>query len=147
MNDPYAIVEMAVVLILDEKNRFLLDYKEPWGGIAFPCTKLRDVAPAADGQMTKETPQRAACRAVVEVLGMPIDPNALAPLPHEVPPWQQSARDGEWKRYTVHLFGLSVRGNRPQPLPGHSVVWLTRKELETLEPVSPTVQNVLGVVP
>jgi hypothetical protein len=147
MSDLYPLVEMSVVLILDEQNRFLLDYKESWGGFAFPCTKLRELAPSEDGTLAQETPHLAACRAVVEVLGVPIDPSALAPLPHEVPTWQQSVRTGEWKRYRVHLFGLTVRGQTPQPLPGHRIVWLTRAEMKTVEPVSPTVQKILGVVP
>src|ERR1019366_5628019 len=130
MKDLYPLVEMAIVLITDEEGRFLVDYKEAWGGFSFPCTKLRELGSAmADGPMTKETPHVAASRAAAEVLGVPIDPSALAPLPQDVPPWHQSGRDGEWKRYTVYLFGLTTRA-KPEPMPGHTVVWLTRAELE-----------------
>jgi hypothetical protein len=102
MTDLYPLVEMAVVLITDEEGRFLVEYKEAWGGFSFPCTKLRELGPAvAEGPMTKETPHAAASRAVAEVLGVPIDPNTLAPLPHEVPrPRRQGNRDPRRHRRT-----------------------------------------------
>jgi hypothetical protein len=146
MSESYPLVELVVVLITDGESRFLVDYNEPWGCFTFPSTKLHDPGSTMPpSREAKETPDEAAARATAEVLGRPLDPSALTKLPEEVPPWNQSGRDGQWKRYTVHLFGLNTKMD-PKPLPGHTALWLTRKELETLEPVSPTVRSILRVV-
>lgn len=146
MNEPFPIVELGVALIVDAEGRFLMDYSEPWGSFTFPMTKL-GVVPAVvpDGPSTQESPLTAATRAAVEVLGRPMDPKTLQALACEVPPYNQSGRDGQWKRYTVHLFRLTAK-TQPNPLPGHVAVWLTRAELETLEPISPTVRKILAVL-
>jgi hypothetical protein len=147
MTEPYPLVEMVVVQITDAEGRFLVDYNEPWRSFTFPSTKLHDQASTTPTKREpKETPLEAAARAVAEVLGRPVDPNALTKLPYEVPPWNQSGRDGQWKRYTVHLLGLNAKVD-PKPLPGHTAIWLTRQELETLEPISPTVRTILCVMP
>ena len=146
MNQPYPLVEAAVVLITDRDGRYLLDFNDSWSSFTFPTTKLHDVPTMAPGVPTKPEAQPvAAARAAAEVLGRPIDPKALKPLTIEVPPYAQSGRDGDWKRYTFRLFTLKVTGE-PKPLPGHAAVWLTRSELESLEPISPTVRTILAAM-
>jgi len=147
MSQPYPLVEVAVVVITDAQGRFLADYNEAWGGFTLPMSSLHDVpARVPVDKPTPESPQNAAIRAAAEVLGRPVSPGALVPLNIEVAPWNQSGRDGQWKRYQYRLFQLKI-DFAPQPLPGHAAVWLTRAELGTLEPISLTVRVILRALP
>lgn len=144
----YPLVDVAVVLILDSTGeRLLVDHNPRWSGFSLPMTKLGAVPAAAPGSPTTPEPaEHAAVRAAVDVLGRPLPPTGRpARLSHDVPPWHQSGRDGEWKRYRYHLFALKAAGT-PHPRPGHVAVWLTPAELESHEPVSPTVRHVLTAV-
>lgn len=147
MNDLYPLVEVAVVLVRDDTGRCLVDFNDAWGSFTFPMTKVREQpAVQPDGPTGREEPQAAACRAVAEVLGRPLPPGLLQALACEVPPYRQSGRDGEWKRYTFRLFELTAKFD-PKPLPGHSAAWLTRAELKRCEPMSPTVRKILDALP
>jgi hypothetical protein len=138
MPDPFPVADVAVVLITDAKGeKLLVDYNPHWDCFTFPMVKVDDPPEAA----------RAAVRAAAEVLGRPLPPTGLpVPLEFDVPVYQTSGRDGVMKRYRYRPFALRVTA-APQPLPGHIAIWLTPAELETHEPVSPTVRHVLGAVP
>lgn len=146
MADPFPVVDVAVVLITDPRGeRLLADYNPSWGSFTLPMTKVRDLPPAAPGAApVAESTTHAAARAAAEVFGRPIAPAALVRLDVEVPPYHQSGRDGEWKRYRYHLFA-SRCGAEPQPLPGHTAVWLTPAEFADLEPISPIARHILEV--
>jgi hypothetical protein len=147
MNSPYETVELAVVLI-GHDGRLLLDYNAEWSGFCLPITTIHDLAPLVpEGEGRREQPREAARRAAVEVLGRPLAPaGEPQPLRVEVTPYHQSGRDGRWKRYQFHVFGLRT-DVVPQPLPGHIAVWMTPQELRTHGPVSPTVRHVLQATP
>lgn len=146
MSQSFPVVEVSVVLITDTDGRFLLDFNGHWGGFTPPMSKRHELPAKARGDTsTLESPHAAGIRAAVEVLGRPLAPSALIALDVNVPPWNQSGRDGQWKRYQYHLFGLETN-IVPQPLPGHAAVWLTRTELETLEPISATMRAILNVL-
>jgi hypothetical protein len=139
-------VQLSAVLITDAEGRFLLDFNENWGSFAFPMSKQHELpATVPGGTVTVETSLGAALRAAAEILGRPLPPASLKPLPVEMPPYNQSGRDGKWRRYSFHLFGLTIKF-APGPVSGHSAVWLTRAELETAEPISPTVRKILELV-
>ena len=148
MNELYPLVEVSVVLIEDAKGRLLVDYNEPWSGFTFPMTKVRDLPASSPNSEApvKETALAAALRAAAEVLGRPLLSDALTQLPVELPPYTQSNRDGQWKRYTFHLFTLTMH-EPVRPLPHHVANWLTIAELQSLEPMSPTVGRILESLP
>ncbi|HZZ79844.1 MAG TPA: hypothetical protein VFE62_15100 [Gemmataceae bacterium] len=147
MNATIPLVDLAVVLATDGEGRFLVDFNDNWSKFTFPMSKQRDVpAKTPNGAASRETALVAACRAAAEVLGRPVASSSLAPLALEVPPYKQSGRDGVWKRYACRLFLLKVTA-APRPLAGHIALWLTRAELESLEPISPTVRAILEVLP
>lgn len=134
MADPFPLVDVAVVLIADPRGeRMLADYNPGWGSFTLPMTKVGELPPAAPGGA-----------AAAEVLGRPVAAAALVRLDVDVPPYQQSGRDGAWKRYRYHLFATRLEID-PHPLPGHAAVWLTPAEWATHEPVAPTARHVLAV--
>ncbi|QDU18938.1 NUDIX domain-containing protein [Urbifossiella limnaea] len=147
MAEPFPVVDVAVVLIADPRGeRLLADFNPDWGSFTLPMSKVAVLPPASPGAApTAESPARAAARAAAEVFGRPVDAAALVKLHAEVPPYQQSGRDGEWKRYRYHLFASRV-GAEPRPLPGHVAVWLTPAEFTDHEPVSETARHVLAVM-
>jgi len=143
----YEIVEASVVVIADDTGRVLLDFNDRWGGFTLPVSKRRPVSPRLPGGPTeRETPLAAAVRAAAEVIGRPIDPAGLMESDAVVPPWHQSGRDGKWKRYDYTVFAFRFSGD-PRPVPGHMAVRLTRSEIDTLAPISPTVGLVLNAMP
>ena len=77
MSEMYPLIDV-VALLISRDGRLLLDYNEPWSAFCLPITKLRDVqALVPDGEGRLETPQEAAVRAAVEVLGIPLAPDRL----------------------------------------------------------------------
>ncbi len=149
MPTPFPLVDVAVVLITDaERTKLLVDFNANWAEFSFPMTKLDHLpGDTPEAPPVRETPVQAAVRAAVEVLGAPLPPTGRpVPLDFHVPPYQRSGSDGVWKRYSYHLFKLTAAA-APQPLPGHVALWLSRAELETHEPVSPTVGLILRAVP
>lgn len=138
MSDLYTPVDVAVVLITDPTGRMLLvDYSPKWHFFTFPMTKVDDEIGAGV----------AAVRAAVEVLGCPFPPDGgPVPLGADIPVYQTSPRDGEKKRDHYLPYALKA-GVAPQPLPGHVALWLTPDQLETHEPMSPTVRHILRAIP
>jgi hypothetical protein len=138
-------LDVVALLILDAEGRILLDYNENWHTFTLPMSKRHTVLTSTPGDVNLEELDATALRAAVEVIGRP-----LMTMPKrihaEVPPWNQSGRDGTWRRYQYHVFALRSPGV-PTPLPGHTAVWLTLAELEVAEPVSRTVRTILGAVP
>jgi len=149
MSHAYQQVEIVVVLVYDESsNRLLADYNHRWEAFTLPMTKGHEIPSAIEnGPPTMETPLSAAIRAAVEVLGRPLSPFQLPePMNIEIPMWEQSGRDGQWKRYHCLPFAMQAYFE-PQPLPGHSAIWLTPAEFLTHEPVSPTARRILQAIP
>lgn len=148
MDDPFPLVEVAAALLLDARGeKLLLDHNPNWGGFAPPMTKVGTLpGPTPKSAPGPESPLAAAVRAAAEVLGRPILPATLRPLPGDVPPFARSGRDGAWKRYRFHLFVRAV-DFPPAPLPGHAAVWLTPAEVATHDPVTPTARHLLAAVP
>jgi hypothetical protein len=146
MSDLYPLVDV-VALLIGRDGRLLLDYNEPWSAFCLPITKIHDLpatVPSGDG---REQPIDAAVRAAVEMLGTPLSADRIPrPIEADIPPYQQSGRDGHWKRYKFHVFGLKVNVDA-KPLPGHVAIWLKPGELATHQPISPTIKVILDVVP
>lgn len=149
MSSPFPNVEVAVVVISNAKgDQFLADFNAEWGCFTLPMTKRRVLPPSHEKeQEQRETPLQAAMRAAVEVLGRPLLPHELpTPLLRDIPPFNRSGRDGQWKRYTYLPFEMKTE-LEPRPLPGHTAVWLSLEEFQTAEPISPTARAVLLAAP
>ena len=148
MSNSFPQVEVAAVLIVRE-DKVLLTYNPLWRAFTLPMTKLGQLPPATpNSPATLETPQHAAIRAATEALGRPLSP-ASFPVLHLNDPahYDQSDRDGQWKRYTYHLFILKLSGSAaaPTPVDGVPAVWLSRAEIETHEPISKTARHLVGL--
>ncbi|WP_020472181.1 hypothetical protein [Zavarzinella formosa] len=148
MSDPIESVELAVTVIANENGEVLFDYNSSWGVFSLPMTKIGTIpGPTPKSEPLPETAEAAALRAAVEVLGHPL-PKGHRPKHVEVhvPPYQQSGRDGSWKRYSVQVFVLRAPAGKACPLDGHSAVWLPRNGLADLAPISPTVNPILDAI-
>jgi hypothetical protein len=134
----FPLVDVAVVMVVSrDGSKLLADYNAQWGAFTLPMAKSDDPS----------SPRAAAVRACVEVLGMPLPPSRCpVRLEFDVPVYQESGRDGDVKRYRYIPFVLRADAE-PHPLPGHAAVWLTPAELESHEPVSPSVRHLLSAIP
>jgi hypothetical protein len=143
--DDFPLVDVAVVLIA-RQGRLLLDYNPRWHAFTLPMSGLHDRPPATPkADPAPERPLDAALRAAAEVLGRPHPEGALTAVDADLQPFQQSERDGRWKRYTYRVFALTLAaGEEPRPVPGHHAAWLKPDELGDAHPVSPTVAHILG---
>lgn len=144
--DSITCVEVAPVLILDAHGRILLTYNVKWAAFSLPMSKRKSLPlDSMDDTATEEPIETTALRAAVEVIGRPLlhKPQRVVA---DVKPYHASARDGTWKRYQYQLFAMRFDGTAT-PLPGHTAVWLSPEELETHEPISPTVREILRAVP
>lgn len=139
----FPAVDVAAVLVTDPTGRILVDYNDGWKAFTIPMTKLH---PLPMGDRLTESAGEAACRAAAEVLGRPVRPSELRPALEPTVNWNYSLRDGQLKRYKLHLFTLTTT-ETPHPLPGHIALWQTRQELTEREPVSPTVAVILDAIP
>ena len=138
MSDFYESVDV-VVLLIAKGGKLLLDYNAAWSAFCLPITKIRELpAKVPNGEGSREMPMDAAVRAAVEVLGAPLSIDRFPkPVETDIPPYQQSGRDGQWKRYKFHLYSMKIAFD-PKPLPGHSAVFMKPEEFATHQPLSPT---------
>jgi hypothetical protein len=133
-------LDVAVTLIT-WGERVLAVYNSRWGSFTLPMTKRRDwhdpnVAQSHHGEDWLD----AAARAGAEWLGRTCEPK---PVLDELGEYQQSDRDGTWKRYHFRVFRVSVEGV-PDLVPGAIAEWLTPAELLGRRPVSPTARHVIA---
>ena len=136
-------VKVAVALIVNDQT-ILAVYNPQWGSFSLPMTKLRKWNdPNAPSGEREEDWRDAAGRAVAEWFGITI--KGITKLVAEIPPYQQSDRDGAWKRYTFQIYQVSVGPNR-LPIAGARTEWLTVDEFLDKErrPISPTARHLMG---
>lgn len=138
------IIDVAAVLICCE-GRILTGFNPKWGAFTLPTTKRRSWADdsIAPGAVREEEWTHAAVRAAAEWLG-----RTLLEVPvslGEVPEFQQSDRDGKWKRYRLHAYRLDLECE-PAISPLHIVEWLEPEQImdEKRMPVSPTARHVVA---
>jgi hypothetical protein len=81
----------------------------------------------------------AAARAAAEWLGRTCEPEFL----DEFGEWQQSDRDGIWKRYNLQCFRVPVE-DEPRLVAGAIAEWLTPADFLSRLPISPTARHVIA---
>lgn len=138
------ITEVVAVIVM-KAGRLLLVYNANWGAFALPMSKRRtweDPSQKADA-VREEDWEDTALRAASEWLGgtTRAKPEALG----QVPEFQQSDRDGKWKRYHTEAFRLEIEDDLG-PAPGKSTEWLVVDDVldEDRRPISPTARHVVA---
>lgn len=143
---PFPEVHVAVALVVRD-GRLLVIWNPSWSCFTLPMTKVRrrfrvDGSPDADS----ETARVAAIRAAAEAVGRPLEPSLLPAAAEklELQPYNhRSGRDGQWKRYTREVFAFRVH-DVTSPHGGAAHAWLTPDEARTLQPISPTVEEIVN---
>ncbi|MDA1043946.1 MAG: hypothetical protein O3C57_01855 [Verrucomicrobia bacterium] len=144
INAILSMVDVVVSLIMAE-GRILLVFNPKWGSFTVPTTKRRlwEDPNAAKGAIREEPWDLAATRATAEVLGCTL--TVAARELGELPEFQQSDRDGVWKRYRLQAFLYTfAKMNEVHPVVIHE--WLTPDQIldEARNPISPTARHVIS---
>jgi hypothetical protein len=136
----FPLVDVAVTLIT-RGEQFLAVYNRNWDCFTFPMTKRRDWHdPRVPGSLHHEEWIDAAARAAAEWLGRTCVPQFVW---DDVGEYQQSDRDGQWKRYHFQVFRVPVEGDRAM-VPGTITEWLTPTDFLERRPISASARYVLG---
>jgi len=135
-------LKVAVVLVV-HGGRILVVFNDKWGAYALPMTKRRvwNDPNAAGGKRVEEWID-AAIRARTECVP---GTSTIAPVFQLcIPEYQQSDRDGEWKRYEFHVFKTAL-ANPYAVGPGGRTEWLTPAELLNPQrcPISKTARDIV----
>ncbi len=138
------LVDVVASVMLAE-GRLLTVYNQKWGAFTLPTTKRRVWKDdnAVEGAAREEGWDHAATRAAAEALGctLTVEPGELG----ELPEFQQSDRDGAWKRYRLQAF-LFKHDSIPDVHPVRVHEWLTPDQIldEARRPISPTARHVVS---
>jgi hypothetical protein len=136
----FPLVDVAVSLVTSGP-RVLVAWNPKWGEFSLPMTKRRVWRdPRVAASHHAEDWNDAAARAAAECLGRTCEPEFLLDVPGE---YQQSDRDGAWKRYNFQVFQLTL-ADQPDLVPGVVAEWLSPKEVLNCRPISPTARFVIG---
>jgi ADP-ribose pyrophosphatase YjhB (NUDIX family) len=138
------LVDVVATLIM-KGDRILAVYNDKWGSFSLPMTKRRSWEdPVAEkGAERVEDWEDAAIRAASEWIGCT---TTQKPQPlSEVGEFQQSDRDGKWKRYHLQAYKLAVADDTQIP-PARVAEWLTVDQLldENRKPISPTARHIVS---
>ena len=138
------VLDVVATLIV-HGGRVLTGYNDKWGAFTLPTTKRRtwEDDTVAKGAVREEPWENAAARAAAEWLGQSLT-EPLTDL-GEVPEFQQSDRDGKWKRYRLRAFLLELVAEHAIP-PMRIVEWLTPDQIvdENRRPISPTARHIVS---
>jgi hypothetical protein len=138
-------VHVAVALVVRESRIFAV-YNSEWSSFTLPMTKRRywsdpNIPPAERDEEWIE----AGARAAAEWLGTTV--TGLTALNADLPPYQQSDRDGIWKRYDFRLFRLGLPAGC-QPRGDVITQWLSVAEFldEDRRPISKTARHIVAAL-
>lgn len=145
-------VDVAVAVLVRD-GRVLAVYNDRWGGFTLPMTKRRE-PPQDPNVQAAPAPKQAvwlsdAVRAQAEWLGRTC---VLAPKEYlapkfllDIPDYQQSDRDGCWKRYTFQVFG-TLLPHDVEPVPGKVREWLSPDDFvdRNRVPITNTARHIMA---
>lgn len=145
-------VDVAVAVLVRD-GRILAVYNERWGGFTLPMTKRRETPQDPNvkaGPAPKEEVWLSdAARAQAEWLGRTCvlaPQDFLAPkLLLQIPNYQQSDRDGVWKRYSFQVFGAFLPHDI-EPVPGKIREWLSPEDFVDCNrmPITDTARHIIA---
>lgn len=135
----------VVVTLITHGDQILAVYNDKWSSFTLPTTKRRswEDSNAAKGSVREEEWEDAAVRAAAEWLR---GTTTAKPVPAgDLPEFQQSDRDGKWKRYHLKAFILEVESLDAIRPTAHTQ-WLTAEQFldETRRPISPTARHAIA---
>jgi len=140
----FELVEVAVALIR-RRSKILTVFNPMWGSFTLPMTKrrrLQDVRLKRGWRL--EDWMDAASRAKAECLGSTSiqEPEVLV---EDAIGFQQSDRDGKWKRYHFMVFDTRV-GAQETLVDGVVAEWLTADQIldPNRRPISETARRLIG---
>jgi hypothetical protein len=138
------LLDIAAVVVR-RGDSVLTVWNDSWGAFTLPMSKRRLLKDpeAREGSERLEDWKEAAVRAAAEALGRTIvkEPELILDMSE----FQQSDRDGTWKRYHIQAFELLVDDDT-NPSPARVTEWLTPEQIadERREPISPTARHIIG---
>lgn len=138
------LLDIAAVLVMCH-GRILMGFNAQWGAFTLPMSKRRswEDATTAKGKVREEKWEDTATRAAAEWLGrtLVVTPDPLG----EIGEFQQSDRDGKWKRYHLRAYRLEVDPDI-QPRASAPTEWLLPAQiLDTARgPISPTARHIVA---
>ncbi|NIY14611.1 MAG: hypothetical protein GWM98_06820 [Nitrospinaceae bacterium] len=138
------MVDVVASLVIAE-GRILHVWNEKWGSFALPTTKRRswEDPNAVKGSVREEDWEDACIRAAAEALGRTIteQPEEIG----EIPEFQQSDRDGAWKRYRLRAYRFEF-DSAPEVHPVRIHEWLSVEQVldDSRRPISPTARHVIS---
>jgi hypothetical protein len=138
-------VEVAVTLIV-KGSAILAVFNPQWGAYTVPMTKRRSWQdPNTVNGPHLEDWEDAAIRARSEYI-----PGTTTDSPRfllEIPEYQQSDRDGKWKRFRFSVYKMAVPENIAS-LTGLNCVWLSTDEFldARRRPISKTARDIVNQV-
>ncbi len=136
----FPLVDVAVSVITSG-SKVLVVWNTKWGEFSLPMTKRRVWHdPRVAASRHAEDWNDAAARAGAECLRRTCDPEFLLDVPGE---YQQSDRDGAWKRYNFQVFQLP-HADQPDLVKGAVAEWLSPKDVLNCRPISPTARFLIG---
>ncbi len=133
----------VAVCLLAQGEKLALPWNANWGGFTTPMTKRRSWRdPNLPNADREEEWEDAAARAGAEVLGRTCEPHFVMDLGGE---FQQSDRDGVWKRYHYQVFRLDLpKGEPVGTSPGTIVEWLSPVEVLEKRPITQSARMIVG---
>src|SRR5262249_49514358 len=126
---------------ITQGERILAVYNAKWGSSTLPMTKRRwwhD--PNVPKSQRFEDWLDAAARSGAEWLGRTCHPDFVF---DDKGQYQQSVRDGQWKRDHFQVFRVALEGE-PRLVNGAIAEWLTASDFSDRRPISPTARYVIG---
>jgi hypothetical protein len=139
--EEFSLVDVgAAVVERVQDGRILAVWNAGWGAFTLPMSRRHAWKdPAIPDSLHTEAWEDAAARAAAEWLGRTCEPVHLADLGE----FQQTDRDGVWKRYRFQVFRVAVAGDAPL-VPGAIAEWLTPEQFLHRRPISPTAKYLIG---
>jgi hypothetical protein len=136
----FPVVNVAVTLIVHDE-KILVVWNPRWGAFSLPMSKRREWHdPRVPASHHGEDWLDAGARAAAEYLGQTCEPELLL---DNIDEYQQSDRDGAWKRYHFQVFRISL-ADQPELVAGAIAEWLTPEEVLNRRPISLTARYLVG---
>jgi len=137
------VVEAVATLVMKDDS-ILAVFNEKWGAFTLPMTKPRMARDPVVGEdpVRVEEDDEAALRAAGEWLGRTL--RGMPEFLTEIAEFQQSDRDGQWKRYRTKIFRINVDAETAAPT-ARVTEWLTADGFVDRErgPISPTARHLV----
>ncbi len=136
----FPVANVAATLIVHDE-KILVVWNPRWGAFSRPMTQRREWHdPRVPASHHGEDWIDSGARAAAECLGRTCQPELLL---DNIGEYQQSDRDGTWKRYQFQVFKVAL-SDPPALVPGAIAEWLAPGEILSRRPISMTTRYLIG---